>query len=104
MHLRPGWQIYHPKKKTGSKSTWARVPTVSFNPLSLRSSHRIVFAGLHVVAKGNSLYQFGTQMWAIGHKRQRHFATLVLRPLPQRPVLELPEDNEANHQDEARGF
>ncbi|KAA8894077.1 hypothetical protein FN846DRAFT_895401 [Sphaerosporella brunnea] len=103
-----GLEIYLPKnKKTGSKSKWARVLTVAFNRLSLSTWYRAVFAGLSVVAEGNNLYRFGTQMWAIGHRSQKPFGTQALGPLPQRPVLELPEELQANDReedgDDARG-
>ncbi|KAA8904260.1 hypothetical protein FN846DRAFT_890906 [Sphaerosporella brunnea] len=93
-----GWEIYHPKHKktTGSKTMWARVLTVAFNRLSLSLWYRTVFAGLRVVAEGNNLYRFGSQMWTIGYRSQRHLGTRALQPLPQRPVLELPEELQAN--------
>ncbi|KAA8892573.1 hypothetical protein FN846DRAFT_896733 [Sphaerosporella brunnea] len=92
-------EIYHPKKKTGSKGKWARPLTVAFNYLSLRTWYPTVFAGLPVVADGNNLYRFRTQMYAIGQRSQRHFGTRALRPLPQRPVLELPDELQANETD-----
>ncbi|KAA8912585.1 hypothetical protein FN846DRAFT_887149 [Sphaerosporella brunnea] len=91
-----GRGISHPKNKTGSESLWASVLTVAFNHLSLNTWYRAVFAGLHVVAAGNKVYRFGTQMFATGLRSQKHFGTRPLRPLPQRPVLELPEELQAN--------
>ncbi|KAA8894712.1 hypothetical protein FN846DRAFT_894830 [Sphaerosporella brunnea] len=93
-----GWEIYHPKHKktTGSKTAWARVLTVAFNRLSLSTWHRTVFAGLRVVADGNHLYRFGSQMWTMGNRSQRHFGVRAIQPLPQRPVLDLPEEPQAN--------
>ncbi|KAA8902288.1 hypothetical protein FN846DRAFT_908578 [Sphaerosporella brunnea] len=96
----PGREIYHLHKETGSASRWARVLTVAFNSLSLNTRYRDVFVGLYVAAARNIHYRFGTQMWATCIRRQKHFGNWKRRPLPHDPVLELPQELEADETDD----
>ncbi|KAA8898297.1 hypothetical protein FN846DRAFT_910121 [Sphaerosporella brunnea] len=82
---------------------WARVLTVALHALSLSVWYRNVFAGFRVVAANNNLYRFRNVMWANGVRGHSIVGAKEPHPLPDDPVVEVPQDFDAQGGDDDPG-